>query len=59
MSWQSIVSTAICIAVFIVIIMMTLGGLNVTSAIARYAGIGVACLLGIITGPMLQRKIFG
>lgn len=59
MSWQAIVSMAICVALFIVAIMLILGGLNITSAIARYAGIGAGAALGVITGPILQRKLFG
>lgn len=56
MSLSMIITLAISIAVFIVIIMMTLGGMNVTSLIARYAGIGVACFLGIVVGQIIHRK---
>jgi hypothetical protein len=58
MSWSMILSLAISIAVCIVVIMATLGGMNVTSPIARYAGIGVACFLGIIIGQMAHRRFF-
>jgi hypothetical protein len=58
MSWSMILSLAISIAVCIVVIMGTLGGMNVTSPIARYAGIGVACFLGIIIGQMAHRRFF-
>jgi hypothetical protein len=56
MSLSMIITLAISIAVFIVIIMMTLGGMNVTNPIARYAGIGVACFLGVVIGQIIHRK---
>jgi hypothetical protein len=56
MSWSMIVTLAISIAVFIVIIMMALGGMNVTSPVARYAGIGIACFLGIVVGQIIHRR---
>ncbi len=58
MTWQAIVSIAICAAVFIVTISLILGGLNITSPIARYAGIGIGAALGVVTGPILQKKLF-
>ena len=58
MSLSMILSLAISIAVCIVIIMVALGGMNITSPIARYAGIGVACFLGVIIGQMVHRKYF-
>jgi hypothetical protein len=58
MSMSMILSLAISIAVCIIIIMGTLGGMNVTSPIARYAGIGVACFLGVIIGQLVHRKYF-
>jgi hypothetical protein len=56
MSLSMIITLAISIAVCIVIIMMALGGMNVTSPIARYAGIGVACAIGIVIGQIIHRK---
>jgi hypothetical protein len=56
MSLSMIITLAVSIAVCIVIIMMALGGMNVTSPIARYAGIGVACFLGIVIGQIVHRK---
>jgi hypothetical protein len=58
MSLSMIVTLAISLAVCIIIVMGTLGGLNVTSPIARYAGIGFACFLGIIIGQLVHRKYF-
>ncbi len=56
MSLSMIITLAISIAVFIIVIMGTLGGMNVTSPIARYAGIGVACFLGVVIGQIVHRK---
>jgi hypothetical protein len=56
MSLSMIITLAISLAVFIVVIMMTLGAMNVTSPVARYAGIGVACFLGIVVGQIIHRK---
>jgi len=56
MSLSMIITLAISIAVCIVIVMMTLGGMNVTSPIARYAGIGFACFLGVVIGQIVHRK---
>jgi hypothetical protein len=53
-----ILSLAISIAVCIVIIMLALGGMNITSPIARYAGIGAGCFLGVVIGQMVHRKYF-
>ncbi len=58
MSLSMILSLAISIAVCIVVIMAVLGGMNVASPIARYAGIGVACFLGVIIGQLVHRKFF-
>ena len=58
MSLSMILSLAIGIAVCIVVIMLVLGGMNVTSPIARYAGIGVGCFLGVIIGQTVHRKYF-
>jgi hypothetical protein len=58
MSLSMILSLAISIAVCIVIIMLALGGMNITSPIARYAGIGAGCFLGVIIGQMVHRKYF-
>jgi hypothetical protein len=51
-----IITLAISIAVFIVIIMMALGGMQIVNPIARYAGIGVACFLGVVIGQIIHRK---
>ena len=56
MSLSMIITLAISIAVCIVIVMMPLGGMNVTSPIARYAGIGFACFLGVVIGQIVHRK---
>ncbi len=56
MSLSMIITLAISIAVCIVIIMMVLGGMQITSPIARYAGIGVACALGVVIGQIVHRK---
>lgn len=56
MSLSMIITLAISIAVCIVIIMMALGGMQITSPIARYAGIGVACALGVVIGQIVHRK---
>jgi hypothetical protein len=56
MSLSMIITLAISIAVCIVIIMMALGGMQVTNPIARYAGIGVACALGVFIGQIVHRK---
>jgi hypothetical protein len=56
MSLSMIITLAISIAVSIVVIMMALGGMNVTSPIARYAGIGIACFLGVVIGQIVHRK---
>ncbi len=58
MSLSMILSLAISIAVCIVIIMLVLGGMNITSPIARYAGIGVGCFSGVVIGQMVHRKYF-
>ena len=56
MSLSMIITLAVSIAVCIIVIMMTLGGMNVTSPIARYAGIGVACFVGVLIGQIVHRK---
>lgn len=56
MSLSMIITLAVSIAVCIIVIMMALGGMNVTSPIARYAGIGVACFLGVVIGQIVHRK---
>lgn len=56
MSLSMIITLAISIEVCIVVIMATLGGMNVTSPIARYAGIGVASFLGIVIGQIIHAK---
>lgn len=58
MSLSMILSLAISIAVCIVVIMLVLGGMNIASPIARYAGIGVGCFLGVIIGQMAHRRFF-
>lgn len=58
MSLSMILSLVISIAVCIVVIMLVIGGLNVTSPIARYAGIGAGCFLGVVIGQMVHRKYF-
>jgi|GEM_PF-2946282 len=56
MSLSMIITLAISIAVFIVIIMLALGGMQIVNPIARYAGIGVACFLGVVIGQIIHRK---
>jgi hypothetical protein len=56
MSLSMIITLIISCAVCIVIIMMALGGMQVTNPIARYAGIGVACAIGVVIGQMIHRK---
>jgi len=56
MSLSMIITLAISCAICIVIIMMTLGGMQITNPIARYAGIGVACALGVVIGQIIHRK---
>jgi len=51
-----IITLAISCAVCIVIVMMALGGMQITNPIARYAGIGVACAIGIVIGQIVHRK---
>jgi len=51
-----IITHAISCAVCIVIVMMALGGMQITNPIARYAGIGVACAIGIVIGQIVHRK---
>lgn len=56
MSLSMIITHAISCAVCIVIVMMALGGMQITNPIARYAGIGVACAIGIVIGQIVHRK---
>ena len=56
MSLSMIITLAISCAVCIVIVMMALGGMQITNPIARYAGIGVACAIGIVIGQIVHRK---
>jgi hypothetical protein len=58
MNWSLslIITLAISLAVCIVIVMMTLGAMNVTSPVARYAGMAVACAIGFLIGQMIHRK---
>jgi len=50
----AIVTMAICIAVFIVAIMSTLGAMNASSGI-RSAGIFVAAGAGVLVGQFIYR----
>ena len=56
MSLSMIITLAVTIAICIVVTMLALSGMNLTSPIARYAGIGVACALGVVIGQMVHRK---
>jgi len=56
MSLSMIITLVISVAVCIVIIMMALGGMQITNPIARYAGIGVAAALGVVIGQIIHRK---
>lgn len=56
MCLSMIITLAVSVAVCIVIVMMTLGGLNVTSPIARYAGLFVAAAAGVVIGQVVHRN---
>lgn len=53
---SQIVTIAVSMAVAIVVIMMLIGALGITSAIVRYLGFGVACVIGYFAGGMIHGK---
>lgn len=56
MSVSRIITLAISVAICIVIVMMMVGALNIASPIARYTGIVIACIAGIVIGQAIHRK---
>lgn len=54
-SVKAIITMAVCIAICIVVVMMTLGAMNVSSGM-RNAGIFAACAVGLLLGQFVFKK---
>jgi hypothetical protein len=56
MPLSQIITVAVAIAVAIVVVMMLIGALGITSAIVRYLGFAVACVIGYFAGLVIHGK---
>lgn len=58
MNWSLslVITLAVCMAICIIAVMMTLGGMGVTSSIGRTMGFAAATAIGFILGQYVHKN---